>query len=102
MRHSRCQRSAEKVELSHLGGSSREDARQRCSRVMILAGKPPKSTRMPWSDFSAWKSSSLTSRVCSDDRSCSLHIWMTSTCNCAASHSTFHGSARLGSHTQET
>ena len=46
------------VGLSHRGGSSREDARQRCSRVIILAGKPPKSTRMPWSSFSAWKSSS--------------------------------------------
>ncbi len=47
---------------------------------MILAGKPPKSTRMPCSDFSPWKSSSVTSRVCRALRSSSAQIWITSTC----------------------
>ena len=43
---------------------------------MILPGKLPKSTRMPWSAFSPWKSSSLTSSVCRKKGSSSLDAWM--------------------------
>ena len=46
---------------------------------MIFPGKLPKSTRIPWSALSPWKSSSLTSRVCRKKGSSSLDAWMRST-----------------------